>query len=304
MIYPSVKNETARLRTLVLGIPNDFGGTPTLEQIYDPKSAEHMLAGTFPSQESITKEMGQLEEVFKKYNVELLRPENITATNQIFARDIAFVIDNILVVPNIIENRYKESTGINELLKLVPVENIIKAMAPTRIEGGDVMPWNDVIFVGYSEAEDFNKYKVSRTNREGVDFLIEQFPNRKVHAFELNKSDNDAQNNALHLDCCFQPIGENQAIIYKGGFKNQEDVDFLIDYFGQENIIEISQEEMYNMYSNIFSISPEVIISCPSFTRLNKELEDRGFTVEKIDYEEISKMEGLLRCSTMPIIRD
>ena len=26
MIYPSVKNETARLRTLVLGIPNDFGG--------------------------------------------------------------------------------------------------------------------------------------------------------------------------------------------------------------------------------------------------------------------------------------
>ena len=67
MIYPSVKNETARLRTLVLGIANDFGGTPTLEKIYDPKSAEHMLAGTFPSQESVSKEMGQLEEVFKKY---------------------------------------------------------------------------------------------------------------------------------------------------------------------------------------------------------------------------------------------
>lgn len=166
------------------------------------------------------------------------------------------------------------------------------------------MPWNEVIFVGYSEAEDFARYSVSRTNKEGVDFLRQQFPNRQVHAFELNKSDDDARNNALHLDCCFQPIGTNQAILYRGGFKNQQDVDFLFDYFGPENIIEIDQEEMYNMYSNIFSISPEVIISCHSFARLNDELEKRGFTVEKIDYEEIAKMEGLLRCSTMPIIRD
>ncbi len=304
MINPSVKNETGRLRTLVLGIPDDFGGTPALDEVYDPKSKEHVLAGTYPTQEAVTREMQQLEEVFRQYEIEVLRPDNLPGVNQIFARDIAFVIDDTFVVPNIIENRHREATGINRLIGQINPQYVVKAGAGARIEGGDVMPWNDVIFVGYSEDEDFNKYKVSRTNKEGVAFLTKQFPNRQVHAFELNKSDDDAKNNALHLDCCFQPIGRNQAILYRGGFKHQHDVDFLYTYFGAENILEIDQEEMYNMYANIFSISPEVIVSCHSFTRLNNELTKRGFTVEKVGYEEIAKMEGLLRCSTMPIIRD
>jgi N-dimethylarginine dimethylaminohydrolase len=304
MIKPAVKDETSRLRTVVLGLADDFGGTPSLHDVYDPKSREHIVAGTYPDQASITREMCHLEEVFHKYEVKLLRPDNIPGVNQVFARDIGFVIDNIFVEPNIIENRYNETFGIKNIINQIPTENVVRVGPEVRIEGGDVKPWKDRIFVGYSGDEDFNKYIVSRTNKEGVKFLKEQFPNRKIHAFELNKSDDYAKDNALHLDCCFQPIGENQAILYKGGFKNQQDVDFLIEYFGEENIIEINQKEMYFMYSNIFSISPEVIISCESFTRLNNELEARGFTVEKIKYIEIAKMEGLLRCSTMPIIRD
>jgi N-dimethylarginine dimethylaminohydrolase len=107
----------------------------------------------------------------------------------------------------------------------------------------------------------------------------------------------------LHLDCCFLPIGKNQALIYPGGFKSEDDVQFLMNYFGDENIIEITRDEMYNMNSNLFSISPEVIVSEKGFTRLNTELRRRGFTVEEIQYAEISKMEGLLRCSTLPLRR-
>ena len=51
------------------------------------------------------------------------------------------------------------------------------------------------------------------------------------------------------------------AILYKNGFKNESDVDFLIDYFGKNNIIEINENEMYNMNSNVFSISEKVIVS-------------------------------------------
>jgi len=304
MIQPSVKNETAQLNTLVLGIANDFGGTPKLEDVYDPKSKEHVIAGTFPLQAAVNSEMKELEEVLLKYGVTLLRPRNIAGVNQIYARDIGFVIDETFVIPNIIDNRLEEATGIDEILTLFPETHLVKVDAGARIEGGDVMPWNEVIFVGYSEDEDFNKYKSSRTNRAGVAFLRKKFPKREVIAFELNKSDDDPKLNALHLDCCFQPIGSDQAIIYRGGFKKNEDADFLINYFGDQKIIEIDQMEMYSMYSNIFSISPTVIVSCHSFTRLNSELENRGFTVEKINYEEIAKMEGLLRCSTMPIIRE
>ena len=94
------------------------------------------------------------------------------------------------------------------------------------------------------------------------------------------------------------------AIIYKGGFKHASDVDFLVNYFGEKNIIEVSKEEMYNMNSNVFSISEDIIISEKGFLRLNTELRKRGFIVEEVSYAEIAKMEGLLRCSTMPLIRD
>ena len=165
------------------------------------------------------------------------------------------------------------------------------------------MPWKGKIFVGYSISDDFKQHKVNRTNKKGVDFLISTFPDYEVHAFDLNKSDVNPRENALHLDCCFQPIGSDQAIMYEGGFKNKEDVEYLVDYFGDEKIIRINQEQMYNMCSNIFSINPEVIVSGNNFPILNADLRKRGFVVEEIPYEEAAKMEGLLRCSTLPLSR-
>ena len=165
------------------------------------------------------------------------------------------------------------------------------------------MPWKDHIFVGYSEKEDFEKYIVARTNRAGLEFLANEFPNKKVKGFQLNKSDEVAKDNALHLDCCFQPIGENQAIIYKDGFKLEEDYNYLKDYFGEENLIHITRDEMYEMNSNVFSISPKVVVLEENFTRLASIFVEKGYTVEKVPYAEISKMEGLLRCSTLPLER-
>lgn len=304
MMSINIINETATLKAVVVGIANDFGGTPSVEDCYDPKSREHVIAGTFPVEKDCILEMNALVAVFEKYNVKVFRPENIKGLNQIFARDIAFAIDDKLIMPNIIEDRKKEVDAIENVLSNVSEKDIIKMPSGSRAEGGDVMPWNEYVFVGYSEKEDFEKYTVARTNRAGLEFLAKTFPTKKVKGFELNKSDIDPKENALHLDCCFQPIGKNMAIMYKGGFKNIEDVDFLLNYFGEQNIIEVSKEEMYNMNSNVFSISEEVIISEEGFTRLNNELRNRGFIVEEVPYAEIAKMEGLLRCSTMPLIRE
>ena len=304
MININIENETKRLKVVVVGIADDFGGDPKVEECYDPKSKNHVLAGTFPKQEEILKEMNDLINIFEQYKIRVLRPYNIQGLNQIFPRDIAFVIENKIIVANIIENRKKEIDAIDMVLNQISDEDKIKMPESARAEGGDVMPWNEYIFVGYSEKEDFEKYIVARTNREGLDFLAATFPNKMVKGFDLNKSDDNPRENVLHLDCCFQPIGKDMAILYKGGFKNKEDVEFLVNYFGVDNIIEISKEEMYNMNANVFSISENVIVSEKGFTRLNTELRKRGFTVEEVPYAEIAKMEGLLRCSTMPLIRE
>ena len=93
----------------------------------------------------------------EKYDVEVLRPRNINGLNQIFPRDIAFVIANKLILPNIIENRQEEVSAISNIVSQILPESILRMPVEAKAEGGDVMLWNEYIFVGYSELEDFEK---------------------------------------------------------------------------------------------------------------------------------------------------
>ena len=166
------------------------------------------------------------------------------------------------------------------------------------------MLYNDYLFVGAYYGEDYPEFITARTNLKGVEHLREMFPNKKVHSFNLRKSNTEARDNALHLDCCFQPVGRGKAILYPAGFLDQDEYEWLVDLFGKENIFEITRQEMYDMNSNVFSISEDVVISERNFTRLNTWLRENGMTVEEVPYAEIAKQEGLLRCSTLPLIRD
>lgn len=299
-----IPNETNRLKSLILGLPNDFGGTPLLESCYDPQSRFHVNHNTFPLQKDITKEMNDLLQVFHKYEVVVYRPENIMGLNQVFARDIGFVIGDKFVVANVIEDRKEEVPAIKSITNKISPKQLIKLPKDAFAEGGDVIIHNNHVFVGVSDEEDCQKFQVARTNYNGFNFLKETFSHLHFFAFELNKSDHIPEDNSLHLDCCFQPIGEDKAIISPNGFRNKEDVNELIKLFGEENVLLVTSKEMRNMYTNVFSISKNVIISDPRFIRLNDWLENNGFTVEKVAYNEISKMGGLFRCSTLPLLRE
>ena len=297
-------NETAKLKAVILGTAESNGPVPKIEDCYDPKSIENILAGTYPKESDMVREISEFERVLKKYDVQVYRPSVLKDVNQIFARDIAFVIEDKFIRSNILPNRIEELDAIHEVYEQVnPLHRIIPP-DEVHVEGGDVMPWNDYIFVGVYTGDDYADYITARTNQQAVDFLKELFPGKIVKSFELRKSNTEAKENALHLDCCFQPIGKDKAILHKNGFLIEEEYQFLVDYFGSENIFEISKEEMYNMNSNVFSISEDVVVSEVGFTRLNTWLRSNGFTVEEVPYGEIGKQEGLLRCSTLPLIRE
>jgi N-dimethylarginine dimethylaminohydrolase len=303
MLYLNVNDEISQLKAVVLGTAESCGPTPKPEEAYDPKSLEHILAGTYPKEEDMVKEMDAFVEVFKKYDVKVFRPEVLKNCNQIFSRDIAFVIGQKLILANILPDREEEIDAILHVLDRIPDEDVIRPPEKVHVEGGDVMPWNDYIFIGTYTLPDYSQWITARTNKEAVDFIAQQFPDKIIKSFELRKSKN-ARENALHLDCCFQPLGRGKAILHKNGFLIEEEYQWLVDFFGKENIFEITADEMYRMFSNVFSISPEVIVSERNFIRLNDWLREQGFTVEEIPYAEISKQEGLLRCSTLPLIRE
>ena len=304
MMNLNVQNETSRLRAVILGTAIANGPIPKPEECYDPKSLQHVLEGTYPKEEDMVIEMEAVAKVFEKYQVKVFRPKIIDNYNQIFSRDIAFVIDDKFIQANILPDREREYKAINHVITQVDKEKIIVLPEECHIEGGDVMPWNDYIFVGTYSGEDYSNFITARTNIEAVKALQDLFPNKIVKSFELRKSNTNPKENALHLDCCFQPIGKNKAILHKNGFLIESEFEWLLNYFGKENVFEITKEEMYNMNSNVFSISEEVIISEQNFTRLNTWLRKNGFVVEEVPYSEIAKQEGLLRCSTMPLIRD
>ena len=300
----NVQNETAQLQTVVLVRAESNGDNPTLDQTLDAKSYETVQNNDYPKEADLNEEMSEFEQVLKKYNVEVLRPTMIEECNQVFSRDVGFVIEDQFFISNIIPDRLEELQAYREIKKQFKGNKINSLPEEVYVEGGDVILYNDYIFVGTYKQADFKEFKTGRTNVEFVEYIKAKFPNKKVLDFELKKNDENPYEGILHLDCTFNPVGKDKAIIYKDGFLFEHEYQQIVDIFGKENLFEVTKEEMYWMNPNVFSISPEVVVSEKNFTRLNDHLENVwNIKVERINYREISKMGGLLRCSTMPLIR-
>ena len=301
----NINNETGRLKSVVLGQPVSMGADPTLEESYDAKSYHTIQQGVYPKEEDIINEMTEFEKVLRKYDVEVIRPDIIKDYNQVFARDVAFVIEDKMILSNLIPDRADEQEAYSKIFEQVEWRKIINLPDTAHIEGGDVIVWNDFLFIGTCFSEDYRNFKTARTNEYAIETLKEYFPKKRIIDLELKKNDTVPYEGILHLDCTFNPVGKDKCIIYKDGFVDESDYRLILDIFGEENCFHVTKEEMFDMNPNIFSISPEVVVSDVAFTRMNRHLQDAwNIKVEEIPYREISKMGGLLRCSTMPLVRE
>lgn len=303
MLQLNVNNETSRLLAVVLGTAKSNGLAPKLEECYDPKSRENILANTYPTEIDMVKELNELEDVLLKHKVKVYRPEVINDYNQIFSRDIGFVIDDSFIVANILPERSNEIFAIQKVLDLITKNKIIELPENCHVEGGDVILHNDYIFIGIYDGDDYSNLKTARTNNRAIEFLKKKFPAKKIFSFELIKSDLEPSKNALHLDCCLQPVGNDKLVTCPDAFLKRDQYEWLINHFGKENILEISLNEMSEMKCNFFSIDTNIVVSEKSFSNLNSWLRGFGILVEEINYKEISKQGGLLRCSTLPLKR-
>ena len=323
LIDIQIKDETAPLEAVILGTARSIISpfwkyvdpakwetefAPDEDEITDPKSRLHLMAGTYPMEADLRRENDSFIRVLAKYNVRVYQPITLPNTNQIFTRDIGFVIDDYFIKSNMgTVERSQEFFAIRDIVSRIEQEVWFPPQT-VKIEGGDVMPAGNKVYVGQA-AKGCEKMRCNRTNPEAIKWLQHKFPSKEVIAVPLKKSDKYPERNALHLDCVFQPIGNNDhCIIFEDGFENKDQANELIEQFGGEkNAIKIDATGMLHMNSNIFSINPNVIVSGSDpeeFGDLNRQLRDKGFTVEEIPYSETSKMEGLLRCSTLPLRRN
>jgi N-dimethylarginine dimethylaminohydrolase len=285
----NIKDEFSKLKTVVIGIASDRG-----KKIHEnnPKISNYLKKGLLPTEEILVQEVNNFAQTVESCGVEVLRPSNIKDQDQIFTRDIAFVISNKLIVSNMKkENRKIELLGIKNIIDQLDNVNIIYPPDNTNIEGGDVIIHGKYIFVGIS----------SRTNIKGYEFLKNTFLDYEVIPFQLMVSDNPAIN-ILHLDCTFQPFGGKYCLLYENGFIHFPTE--IYDIFGENNIIKVNQFEMYHMNTNIFSVRPDLIISDVMFDRVNNIIKNLGIEIKEIPYQNVSKFGGLFRCSTLPLCRE
>ena len=295
-------NEWDALHTVVVGTAQSMGGTPLLEEAYDPKSKEHIRAGTFPAEADCLSELDGLASLLEAHDVRVLRPEVLDDLNQIFARDVGVVIDDRLVATRMISDRAAEWHGIVPLLQGVRDSHVLNPPEGVRVEGGDVMPMNGELWVGHSAAADFATFTTSRTNEAALDWLSDQYTDWRIRGFELTKSDDDPRANALHLDCCLSVLAGGHAIFHANGLKHEEDRAFIRSRF-EGKLLEVNADQMYDMQCNLISFTPEDVVSCPTFGQVNAQLRDWGYRVHTTSLQETAKMEGLLRCVTLPLFR-
>tara|TARA_Y100001978_G_scaffold104658_1_gene93538 strand:+ start:465 stop:1376 length:912 start_codon:yes stop_codon:yes gene_type:complete len=303
MIKINIQNEYSPLKTVILGIAEDPGPQPLEKDVYDPGSLFHIQNNSYPVEKDLLNEVDDFHEKLVKHNVDVIRPQNISDCNQIFARDLGFVISNMFFMSNIVPNREEEIEGIQSIITKFDA-GVIKLPDFMHIEGGDVIIHNDKIFIGTYSDKDYSSLITARTNNESIEYLKKMINEFEIIPIDIKKSNTNIYENTLHLDCCFQTISKNNAIICPDGFKNIDDINLIIKIFGKENIFKATLQEYSELTSNVLVVSPDVIISHSKFNRLNKWLRDKGILVEEVDYTNVSKMSGLFRCSTLPLNRE
>jgi N-dimethylarginine dimethylaminohydrolase len=104
----------------------------------------------------------------------------------------------------------------------------------------------------------------------------------------------------LHLDCVFNVLSPEVALIYPNAL-TKKDIELFSSRY---ELIEVSEEEQFQLGTNVLSIGNKKVFSLPVNKNVNKQLRNRGFQVIEVDITEIIKSGGSFRCCTLPILRE
>ena len=200
---------------------------------------------------------------------------------QIFTQDIGFVIDDILFISRLKDaERRKES----EYLKRFAQENNMRFYEmKNNIEGGDVIHYDNIVFVGMgnrsSEAACKEIEDVLRKVNSTVGVIKVRFDSSKIH-----------------LDTVFNILDKDNGIISPYVY----DKDVIKKFV--KNLFEVSKKDADEFATNYVYLGNKKLISCNE--KISKLLNERGYEAQYIDYSEAMKADGGLECSALFLCRE
>lgn len=201
---------------------------------------------------------------------------------QVFMRDSGFTIGHTLYIARLeSEIRQGEEEALTNYLTSInkPYHSLKKG----TIEGGDIILSGTTVYIGASGRTSYDSINELQLNHPDLDFQWIEFN----HAY-------------LHLDCVFQPVSDDLALIYRKAIK-PESIKKLEKRF---SLIDVPEEEQFHLGVNILSIGNGKIIALPMNKQTNKSLEEKGFVILEVEFSEIIKSGGSFRCVTLPVLRE
>ncbi|MFF4205632.1 dimethylarginine dimethylaminohydrolase family protein [Streptomyces sp. NPDC001668] len=204
---------------------------------------------------------------------------------QHFPRDIGFVIDDVLVMARLnSDHRRPEADALAHLFAEAP--NVVQLDEGT-IEGGDVMLHRDSLLVGLSEETSpagIKALQAALTGR-GLDREVTPIP------FSVD--------GIVHLDDHFTIVAPDTALIHRTVFPPAQ-----VRWFEERfDLIEVTDDEALAVQANVLAIAPDTVIVAAGSDRIAGQLTARGLEVLAVDYSEVTKVPGSLRCTTLPLNR-
>jgi N-dimethylarginine dimethylaminohydrolase len=282
-----VTSETGRLRSVIIGYPDNFHQAPPA--IINETQKQYYFGPDCPTRERIVAEVGGLKAALAQHGIEVWQPAPLEGVpDQLMTRDIGVVIGNTFVITQMArKSRRDEWLGLLPILDQLRTERIIKVPDEVVLEGGDVIVDNGRIFVGLSQ----------RTGPDGAAYLASHFPQFDVIPVPLKQlADGE---NVLHLDCSFVPVGARSALIYVDGLAELPSA-----ITNQYDLIPVTKEEQAMLATNVLSISPTQVMARPQASRVNDQLRQRGLTVIELPFDDPPKTGGSFRCCSLPLWRD
>lgn len=225
----------------------------------------------------------ELISTLRNYDVDvILLPYHKKYPEQVFTRDIGFTLGETVFVADMASDVRK---GEEDVLKQWLEDESISYynIVSDQIEGGDVIIDQDTIYIGLSE----------RTNQQAIDHL-DKLLNKQFDVVTI-----DFQEKFLHLDCVFNVVSPDVALIYPKALKKEDIERFQSRY----ELIEVSDEEQFTLGTNVLGIGNKRVLSLPVNKEVNEQLRKRNFEVIEVDITEIIKSGGSFRCCTLPILR-
>lgn len=214
-------------------------------------------------------------------NVKVIFIDITKSSKQVYIKDVAFVIENVLFISKM--SLKERKVEIEPIKKLALEEKLDYYIMQNNIEGGDVVVGDKIIFVGVS----------SRTNLNAIEELkkVLIFKGIKKEVISIN-----FDNSMLHLDCVFSLIGKESALVSPYVY-DKEVVEKYI-----KNIIYVTKEEADNFATNIVYLGDKKLVT--SNISIGNKLKKLGYNVKILDYTEIVKGEGSVDCSTLDLLRE